>query len=127
LDALCRRLREGLWQRSARHSPVVVLAEGKTDAEFLSAALRILFPHLVGLIRFMDYASKPEGSASALTRMVRAFASAGVANRTIALFDNDLAGRQELERLQKDTTIPRSIRAMSYPDVDVARSYPTTC
>lgn len=57
--------------------------------------------------------------------MVRAFASAGVANRTIALFDNDLVGRQEVRRLQKDTTIPGSIRPMSYPDVDIALSYPT--
>lgn len=125
LDALCARRRETLWRRSARHSPVVVLTEGKTDAEFLSAALGILLPHLLGLIRFMDYEPKPEGGASALTRMVRAFASAGVANRTIALFDNDVVGRQEVQRLQKDSTIPRSIRPMSYPDLNLARSYPT--
>jgi HEPN/Toprim N-terminal domain 1 len=46
---------------AAVNGPVVVLTEGRTDAEFLTAGLRILYPHLTDLIRFLDYDYRPEG------------------------------------------------------------------
>ncbi len=65
---------------------MVVLTEGKTDAEFLAAALPVLYPHLTDLVRFLDYARRPEGGVGALLHTVRAFAAAGIANRVVALW-----------------------------------------
>jgi hypothetical protein len=106
------------------YSPTIVLTEGKTDAEFLSQGLAILYPHLTDLIRFMDFHVRPEGSASALVRTVRSFAAAGISNRIVAVFDNDTAGSQELRTLS-NTRLPANIIVMQYPALTWARDYPT--
>lgn len=109
---------------SAVNAPVVVLTEGRTDAEFLRAGLKILYPHLTDLIRFLDYDYKPEGSASALVRMVRAFAAAGIVNRVVAVFDNDTAAADGLKHLEIGK-LPGHIQVICYPRIDLASSYPT--
>jgi hypothetical protein len=43
---------------------MIVLTEGKTDAEFLGAALTLLYPHLTDLVRFLDYERRPEGGSA---------------------------------------------------------------
>ena len=106
------------------HAPAVVLTEGRTDAEFLSAGLQILYPHLTDLIRFLDYERKPEGGVSALVRMVRAFAAAGIVNRIVAVFDNDTAAADGLRMLDQ-ARLPPQIQIIRYPDLALARQYPT--
>lgn len=106
------------------HAPVVVLTEGRTDAEFLRAGVQILYPHLTDLIRFLDYEQRPEGGAAALIRMVRAFAAAGIVNRVIAAFDNDTAATDALRALNA-SQLPDQIRIIQYPNIELARSYPT--
>ena len=108
----------------AHGAPAIVLAEGKTDIKALSSALLILRPHLEGFLRFVDFEMKPEGGAAALTRTVRAFAAAGVANRIVALFDNDTAG-SEAARSLGNSKLPSNITVLQYPDIEVARTYPT--
>ena len=105
------------------HAPLVVLTEGRTDAEFLSCGLGILFPFLSDLVRFLDYDYKPEGSASALARLVKSFA-AGIANRVVAVFDNDAAAA-DAQRALKDVALPPNIRVINYPHLEFATSYPT--
>lgn len=80
-------------------APTIVLTEGKTDTEFLGAALSILYPHLTDLIRFLDYDRRPEGGAGALANNIRAFAAAGIANRMVVIFDNDTAAAEALSRV----------------------------
>ena len=109
---------------AAINGPVVVLTEGRTDAEFLTAGLRILYPHLTDLIRFLDYDYRPEGGVGALVRMVRAFSAAGIVNRVVAVFDNDTAAADGLKILETDK-LPRHIRVIRYPSFDLASSYPT--
>jgi hypothetical protein len=106
------------------HAPAVVLTEGRTDAEFLSAGLQVLYPHLTDLIRFLDYERKPEGGVSALVRMVRAFAAAGIVNRIVAVFDNDTAAADGL-RVLDQARLPPQIQIIRYPDLALARQYPT--
>jgi hypothetical protein len=105
-------------------APLIVLTEGKTDAQLLGLALEVLHPHLVDLVRFMDFTQKPEGGASALVRTVRAFAAAGVANRVLALFDNDSAA-WDARRALNSVSLPPNILAACYPGVDLAARYPT--
>ncbi|GIM89836.1 hypothetical protein [Paractinoplanes toevensis] len=105
-------------------SPVVVLTEGRTDAEFLTAGLSILYPHLVDLVKFLDFEQKNDGGAGALVRLVKSFAAAGIANRTVAIFDNDSAATDALRPLDL-RRLPSTIRILRYPDLPLASSYPT--
>ena len=76
------------------------------------------------MIRFLDYERRPEGGVGALVRMVRAFASAGIVNRVVAIFDNDTAAADALKSLEIGK-LPDHIRVIRYPPVDLASNYPT--
>ncbi|MFC6023633.1 hypothetical protein ACFP2T_46705 [Plantactinospora solaniradicis] len=108
----------------ATYSPTVVLTEGRTDAEFLSGALSILYPHLTDLVRFLDFETRPDASASALVKSIKSFAAAGIANRIVALFDNDSAAADARRGLDK-VPLPKNIVVGCYPDLPMARNYPT--
>ncbi|WP_147990430.1 hypothetical protein [Streptomyces sp. t39] len=103
--------------------PVIVLTEGSTDAAFLSGALSLVYPHLVDFLKFMDFGVGAEGGASALARTLKSFAASGVANRVIAIFDNDTAASDVLTA--GSTQLPPTFRVLQYPEIDLARNYPT--
>ncbi len=105
-------------------SPLIVLTEGKTDAEFLSAGVKILMPHLVDYIRFPDYELKPEGGASALVRAIRSFAAAGVGNQVLGLFDNDSAAAEAMTTLEV-SRLPPNFKIHQLPRLSIADNYPT--
>jgi hypothetical protein len=121
---LCSNAMESLRADGEVYAPVVVLTEGRTDAEFLSDALAILQPHMVDVIRFMDYERKPEGGAGALVGLVRAFSAAGIANRIVAIFDNDAAAADAMMTLNIGD-LPSSIQVIQYPERSHLSSYPT--
>lgn len=104
--------------------PPIVLTEGRFDVEVLSAAMRLRRPRLVGYIRFPDFAQKNEGGASALRQTIRAFASAGIPNRVVAIFDNDTAARDAVEAMDVET-LPTNLVISRLPDIELAKSYPT--
>jgi hypothetical protein len=106
------------------YSPVVVLTEGRSDAAVLTRALGLLYPHLTDMIRFMDFSRRPEGGAGPLVTTVRTFAGAGIANRLIAIFDNDSAAEDALTSLDI-RSLPENIRILRYPNYHLASSYPT--
>jgi hypothetical protein len=122
--ALASNAQAAVRDKTAVHAPVIVLTEGTTDAEFLSTALSVLHPHLTDLVRFLDYERKPEGGASAVLRAVRAFDAAGIANRVIAVLDNDTAAADTLRGYSRPGPSER-IRVLQYPAIDLARRYPT--
>jgi hypothetical protein len=70
IDGLCSGGLDAMREAASELAPVIVLAEGKTDIEFLASALRLLYPHLVDLVRFMDFGQRPAGGAGALVNMV---------------------------------------------------------
>lgn len=124
LAAECADATLSLRSLGSMSSPVVVLTEGRTDAQILSQALAILYPALVDLVRFMDYSDrKPEGGAGALVGMVRTFAGSGIANRIIAIFDNDSAAEDALSSLDP-ATLPSNIKVLRYPWLELASRYP---
>jgi hypothetical protein len=112
-----------LRRNAVFRAPVVVLTEGKTDAEFLRTSLSILFPHLTDLITFLDYDRRPEGGVGALVNNIRSFAAAGIVNRMVAIFDNDTAAADALRKINAEDFAPR-IKILRYPDLDIARNYP---
>jgi hypothetical protein len=105
-------------------SPIIVLPEGVTDTEVIGRSMAVLHPGLRDYYRFLDHSARPSGGAAQLTNAVRAFVAAGIENRIIAVFDNDAEGHAQLQIL-RGQRLPSNVRAMTYPDIDLARSYPT--
>lgn len=121
---ICASGLSAMRSAAAIHAPVVVLTEGKTDIAVLEPALRLLYPHLSDLVRFMDYGERPAGGAGPLLNTVRSFAAAGIANRVVALFDNDTAASDVLRSLDL-ARLPDNIRVRQYPALNLAKNYPT--
>jgi len=104
---------------------VIVLTEGASDAAILDADLKLLYPHLADYYSFVDFnAMRVGGGAGNLANLVRAFAGAGVVNKTVALFDNDAAGRAAMQTLAS-LALPQHLVALSLPSLRLLRSYPT--
>jgi len=104
--------------------PPIVLTEGSSDAEVLTSALRVRRPHLADFIRFPDFSFRPEGGAAALRQTIRAFASAGIPNRVVAIFDNDAAAR-DVTRALDPKSLPSNLLVRHLPHLPIATSYPT--
>jgi len=104
---------------------IIILTEGKTDVEFISNSIEKFYPHLKHYYHFIDFDEyKVESNASALVKIVTSFAAANVKHPIIALFDNDTTGLMEMKRL-KAKPLPRNIRVLKYPDILLAKKYPT--
>jgi hypothetical protein len=124
-EDLCSWARRETAEEFIINHKLVVLTEGSTDKWAIEGAFRLLYPHLTEYYSFMDFgASKAPGSAGQLVATLKAFAGAGIVNRTIALFDNDTAAREALRGL-RGVKLPDNFRVVRYPDVEWARSYPT--
>jgi hypothetical protein len=104
-------------------SPVIVLTEGPSDARILQSAVEVLKPHLKDFLRFPDFSLSPESSASALVKTVKTFASAGIRNRVVAIFDNDTAAEDALQALAEDL-LPTNISVFRLPYLPLASAYP---
>jgi hypothetical protein len=103
--------------------PVVILGEGRSDIRILRSSLKSLYPDLTNYFSFFDYDEhKVEGSASQLLKLLKAFASARISSRVVALFDNDTAGRESLNSALR---LPPNITALKLPDIALAKAYPT--
>ena len=124
-QAVCDDAIQSLVERYPENAHRILLTEGSRDADILKTALAVLFPHLQGYFTFFDFhGAKTGGGASQLIGVVKAFAAAGVANRVVAVLDNDTAGR-EARRALKDVTLPKNLAIVHYPVRDWMESYPT--
>ncbi len=104
--------------------PPIVLVEGSFDVEVLRTAIALRRPHLVEFIKFPEFASRPEGGAASLRQTLRAFASAGIPNRVLGLFDNDSAAR-DVTRAIDVRALPKGMGLLHLPEIESLRSYPT--
>lgn len=104
---------------------LIVLVEGKSDADLLTKAMQVTHPHLTGYVRFINYKlTKARGGVGEIPTMVRAFLAAGMANRFVAIVDNDGAGHDGVAKL-KGQELPEVCRVMHYPDLPLLDRYPT--
>ncbi|WP_055532271.1 HEPN/Toprim-associated domain-containing protein [Streptomyces graminilatus] len=107
------------------NAPLIVLTEGSTDSRVLPEAMHVTHPHLVGFVRFIDYTgTKARGSVGALAIMVNAFIAAGVANRFVAIADNDAGAHEAFAKLKRQK-LPPGCRVRHYPDLPLLARYPT--
>jgi hypothetical protein len=108
------------------NTKVIVLTEGVTDRRVLEASLRLLYPHLADYYSFMDFdGANAPGGAGHLVNTVKAFAGAGIANRIVALFDNDTGARAALRGLD-GVDLPPSVRVLQFPAIPIGANYPTS-
>lgn len=122
---ICDDAIHSLVERYPENAPRILLTEGASDADILKKALSVLFPHLLGYFTFFDFhGAKAGGGASQLISVVKAFAAAGVANRIVAVLDNDTAGR-EARRALRDVRLPENLAIVHYPVREWMKSYPT--
>lgn len=111
--------------RLDRDAPLLVLTEGTTDAGLLTAGMKVTHPYLNGFVTFFDFATPgAEGGVAQLAKTVSAFAAAGVANRFVALADNDTESHAGLSKL-KSQPLPERCRVLHYPPLPFLQSYPT--
>jgi hypothetical protein len=123
-DTVATDARRSLLRDYPYDAPTIVLTEGISDRRALEGSLRLLYPHLSDLFVFMDFdAMKVPGGAGPLVATVKAFAAVGVANRIVALFDNDTAASDALRGLC-GVALPSNVRVLRYPDIPRAASYP---
>jgi HEPN superfamily Toprim-like protein len=114
-----------LTEDVARTRRLVILTEGASDRWMIERSLALLFPHLVECYRFMDFeGARVAGGAGPLAGMVKAFVGAGIANRVLALFDNDTAGAAAIRTLEQ-IRLPPNIKVLQYPRLHFATQYPT--
>lgn len=103
----------------------IILTEGSYDSEVILKSMQLLYPYMTKYYSFLNFsASNVQGGASFTTHYVKAFIGAGIQNRVIALYDNDTAGRVELECF-KNIKLPENFRVMTLPDISLAENYPT--
>jgi HEPN/Toprim N-terminal domain 1 len=119
-----RAAMDALGYALANGSPPVVITEGSTDARILQSAIRIRYPHLESFIKFFDFTTDAEGSAAAGVRTLKSFVAAGISNRVVLLLDNDSAAKDAVRGL-RSVELPDHYSVMHYPDLDLARDYPT--
>jgi hypothetical protein len=106
-------------------SKIVILTEGRSDGWIISESMKILYPHLVDYFTFMDFeGARVEGGASHLSKIVKSFAGAGIANKVIAIFDNDTIG-QEAIRMLRQIKLPGNLSVLKLPELKALRKYPT--
>lgn len=111
--------------RTVDFEKIIVLTEGKTDVEFISRSIQKLYPHLKNYYHFIDFQEyRIESNASALVKLVTAFAAANVKHPIIALFDNDTTGIMEMNKLSTKY-LSENIRVLKFPDISLAKKYPT--
>lgn len=120
---VCTKSRNEVHDTLRSTLPVIVLTEGSTDAEFLTGAIEVLRPHLIGFVTMMDFGHSVEGGAAALIRTLKAFIASGVPNRVVALFDNDTAAADVIASNKSE--LPHNYRILQYPALELASDYPT--
>lgn len=116
--------KERLIENYEVNTKVIILAEGSTDIQILKPSLELLYPHLSDYYSFMDFkSSKSPGSTSALVSQIKSFVGARIANRIVAVFDNDSAANAEINELK--IAIPDNIKILTLPRLELANNYPT--
>lgn len=119
-------IKERIQEYQHSYNTAIIVTEGTTDIEFISNSIKILYPHLINYITFLDTNFSPELNAEAVIRMAKSFASARTNQNMLFILDNDSAGLQALKGLKRSSVaMPDSIRITQYPTVDLLSNYPT--
>lgn len=124
-DEICKNSLDDLSQKSLANQKIIILTEGSTDIAIIQQTMRVLYPDVLNYYSFMDFnTSNASGSASSLVNYIKGFIGSGINNKIIALFDNDAAAYDAVRNLDR-ISIPKNFKILHYPDIDLAKNYPT--
>ncbi|MBE9510281.1 MAG: hypothetical protein IMY71_05335 [Bacteroidetes bacterium] len=123
-ENVCKEALNELTFSYPSNSKIIILTEGITDKEVIEQSLKLLYPHLYEYYSFMDFSFLPPGGAGNLVNLLKSFSGAGITNKVLALFDNDTAAFSAVESL-RTIHLPDNIKILHYPDIDLAKKYPT--
>lgn len=104
---------------------IIVLTEGCSDQRTIEASLGVLHPGIKDYFSFLDFETLAvQGGVSAVLNTLKAFISVGIANRIVALLDNDTAGHAAVQAA-KLVRLPQHVRIVFLPHLGLAERYPT--
>ena len=122
---ICENALRTLTEDYPVNAKVIIVTEGSSDATILREALGLLYPHLIDFYSFFDFDTpRAAGGANQVVGVLKAFMAANIANRVVALFDNDTAAREAARPLER-ITLPKNIAVLHYPALESLHSYPT--
>jgi HEPN/Toprim N-terminal domain 1 len=108
---------------AARSKRIVVVTEGKTDTEVLSAALQLLHPELTDYFVWPDLTVRLMAGTSGVEHTLKALHWVGVRGQVLGLCDNDFEGHSAIQRIKR-LHLPANIRATTYPRLATADDWP---
>jgi hypothetical protein len=124
-DEISKLSLEYLSQNSLSNQKIIILTEGSSDISIIQQTMKVLYPDMLDYYSFMDFnTSNASGSASALVNYIKGFIGSGINNKIIALFDNDTAAYDAVKYLNR-IHIPNNIKILHYPELEIAKDYPT--
>jgi hypothetical protein len=104
---------------------IIVLTEGRTDQRAIEGALKLLRPDLANYFSFLDFDMLVvPGGVSSVLNTLKALISVGIANRVVALLDNDTAAHAAVQAV-KLGSLPKNARIAFLPRLSSAENYPT--
>jgi hypothetical protein len=119
-DALARSPEE---QRGT--TSLSVLTESNIHSEFLKRTLALIYPPLVGYVRFPQLNPEdPLGRVQGLAESIDLLLTSGSTDRIVAIADNTAAARARLRHIDIKS-LPGNIKLMYYPPIQGLRNYPT--
>lgn len=115
-------------QSLSQNDKTIIFTEGKYDTFVIKKSMELLYPQYVKYFSFLDIElSKLELGADRIITYLKSFISAGIINKVIVLFDNDAEGNFCKQKLLKLKHIPNNFCIKTYPDIKIAKNYPTIC
>jgi hypothetical protein len=108
---------------AARGKRIIVVTEGKTDTEVLSAAVRPLNPAVADYFVWPDLTVRMMQGTSGVEHTLKALDWVGIQGPVVGLCDNDLEGQATVRRIQ-NLPLATNIRATTYPHVTTASNWP---
>ena len=104
---------------------IIVLTEGRTDQRAIEGSLKLLRPALANYFSFLDFDTLAiPGGVTSVLNTLKALISVGIANRVVALLDNDTAAHAAVQAA-KLGALPRNTRLVFLPRLSPAENYPT--
>jgi len=103
-------------------SPPIILTEGVFDRSVLVDTISLLHPEISQSIKFLNTDYKTEGGASAVIKILKSFAAAGISNRILAILDNDTAAREAISTL--NIKLPDHFKIILLPEYALLKDYP---
>ena len=114
-----------VFEPLADEDKFLIVTEGSSDSGILKKSLPIVAPDVADFFNFIDMKDKyPFSGTGNLVNFCKGLAAISVQNKIVIILDNDTAGQEALQRLQS-LKLPRNMRVLVLPHLDVFSSFPT--